>query len=70
MVRYLKNKFNLASRYTHGDTANQIYIYTFLAMKKQTGLLILLKTMDTINNCQRPVFSLGASQHMHKKKNL
>ena len=25
-----------------------------------------LKTLDTIGNCQRPVFSLGLSQHMHK----
>ena len=24
------------------------------------------KTLDTIGNCQRPVFSLGGSQHMHK----
>ena len=26
----------------------------------------LLKTLDTIDNCQRQVFSLGVSQHMHK----
>ena len=25
--------------------------------------------MDTIGNCQRPVFSLGVSQHMHKITN-
>ena len=29
-----------------------------------------LKALDTIGNCQRPVFSLGASQHMHKITNL
>ena len=31
-----------------------------------------LKTLDTIGNCQRPVFSLGVSQHtcMHKITNL
>ena len=29
-----------------------------------------LKTLDTIGNCQRPVFSLGVSQHMHKTTNL
>ena len=29
-----------------------------------------LKTMDTIGNCQRPVFSLAVSQHMHKITNL
>ena len=27
---------------------------------------VLIKTLDTIGNCQRPVFSLGGSQHMHK----
>ena len=30
----------------------------------------LVKAMDTIGNCQRPVFSLGVSQHMHKMTNL
>ena len=29
-----------------------------------------LKTVDTIGNCQRPVFSLGVSQHMHNMTNL
>ena len=29
-----------------------------------------LKTLDTFGNCQRPVFSLGVSQHMHKITNL
>ena len=29
-----------------------------------------LKTLDTIGNCQRPVFSLGVSQHMHTITNL
>ena len=29
-----------------------------------------LKTLDTIGNCQRPVFSLGVSKHMHKITNL
>ena len=29
-----------------------------------------LKTLDTLGNCQRPVFSLGVSQHMHKITNL
>ena len=30
----------------------------------------ILKTLDTNGNCQRPVFSLGVSQHMHKITNL
>ena len=29
-----------------------------------------LKTLDTISDCQRPVSSLGVSQHMHKTTNL
>ena len=29
-----------------------------------------LNTLDTIGNCQRPVFSLGVAQHMHKQTNL
>ena len=30
--------------------------------------LTLLKTLDTIGNCQRPVFSLGVSQQLHTGK--
>ena len=30
----------------------------------------LLKKLDTIGNCQRPLFSLGVSKHMHKITNL
>ena len=28
--------------------------------------MLQLKAVDTIGNCQRPVFTLGVSQHMHK----
>ena len=35
-----------------------------------TVLRSSLKTLDTIGNCQRTVFSLGVSQHMHKITNL
>ena len=31
---------------------------------------LVLKTLDTIGNCRRPVFSLGVSQHMYKITNL
>ena len=27
-------------------------------------VILFLKTADTVGNCQRPVFSLGVSQHM------
>ena len=29
-----------------------------------------LNAVDTVGNCQRQVFSLGVSQHMHKITNL
>ena len=29
-----------------------------------------LKTLDTVGNCQRLVFTVGASEHMHKITNL
>ena len=32
--------------------------------------MLILQTLDTIGNCQRPVFSLAISQHMHKITNL
>ena len=32
--------------------------------------LCSLKAMHTFGNCQRPVFSLGVSQHMHQISNL
>ena len=31
---------------------------------------LALKTVDIIGNCQRPVFSLGVSQYIHKITNL
>ena len=31
---------------------------------------LTLKTVDTIGNCQRLVFTVGVSQHMHKITNL
>ena len=33
--------------------------------KTRGGFHKELKTVDTFGNCQRPVFSLGVSQHMH-----
>ena len=35
-----------------------------------TRPVTFLKTLDTIGKCQRPVFSLAVSQHMHKITNL
>ena len=33
-------------------------------------VLVFIKTLETISNCQNPVFSLAVSQHMHKITNL
>ena len=30
----------------------------------------LLKTVDTIGNCQRLVFTIGVAQHMHEMTSL
>ena len=45
---------------------------SFLTIAHQTTsrASTCLKTLETIGNCQRPVFSLGVSQHMHKITNL
>ena len=32
------------------------------------GTLMPIKPLDMLGNCQRPVFSLGVSQHMHTKQ--
>ena len=37
---------------------------------ESTIILNILKTMDTIGNCQRPVFTVGVPQHMHNITNL
>ena len=49
-------------------------VYGSLFYFVSLGLLFFctarLKAVDTIGNCQRPVFSLGVSQHMHTITNL
>ena len=42
----------------------QVWDLTFLTVCS------CLKTLDTFSNCQRPVFSLGVSQHVHIITNL
>ena len=47
-------------------------LYTFcqpFCSRFHKTLPYCLKTLDTIGNCQRPVFSLGVYQHMHKITN-
>ena len=36
----------------------------------KTAMKFSFEDMDTIGNCQRPVFSLGEPQHLHKIKKL
>ena len=38
----------------------------YIHLKIKNSNYYVLKTLDTIGNCQRPVFSLCVSQHMHK----
>ena len=40
-----------------------MYLHVGTSVPKQG-----LKTVDTIGNCHRPVFSLGVSQHLHKTR--
>ena len=52
----------------------KLYLSILLSMTDKTeeksSLTLVLKTMDTSGNCQRTVFSLRVSQHMHKITNL
>ena len=49
-----------------GPLSMFVKVHTALCMPEHPAL----KTLDSIGNCQRPVFSLGVSQHMHKITNL
>ena len=51
-------------KFRHEGESDKIEFYTVLTWGWR-----LLKTLDTIGNCQRPVFSLNVSQHMHKITN-
>ena len=47
------------------------HLLSYFTFSKETDKKeIYLKTVDNFGNCQRPVFSLGISQHMHKITNL
>ena len=45
-------------------------VYACKKTQKKPKKKRYLKPVDTIGNCQRPVFSLAVSQHMHKITNL
>ena len=64
-------------RMTRSTEASTIIILTLRreTQLKEMHLAVMsgnlnLKTLDTNGNCQRPVFSLCASQRMHKITNL
>ena len=57
-VSFFSSSFKVCYNSKH-DT--HLLVYTFIQA---------LKTLDTIGNCQRPVFSLAVSQHVHKITNL
>ena len=48
--------------------SNQVTYCHHFTSDCQTYTKFPLKTLDTIGNCQRAVFSLGVSQYMHKIK--
>ena len=47
-----------------------IYSLCYRMSAKESLFINSLKTLDTIGNCQRPVFSLGVSQDMHEITDL
>ena len=47
-------------------TRYQVRFMLIIILSNYQQCPLPLKTLDTIGNCQRPVFSLGVSQHMHK----
>ena len=51
---------------THFICLPPVKAYELLYVNSMWGL----KTVDTIGNCQRPVFSLCVSKYMHKITNL
>ena len=59
--------------YSNGNSHDgSLYTHQYLNKKKRKVEICkdYLKTLDTIGNRQRPVCSLGVSQHMHKITNL
>ena len=51
-------------RYQYWVYGNTMFVSVY------TRSILFLKTVDSIGNCQRTVFSRGVSQHMHTITNL
>ena len=68
--RLIKRQWTLLVNTQTSYLISSYLIFSFLLTSSFCFLRFLnyndLKTLDTIGNCQRPVFSLGVSQHMHE----
>ena len=65
-----KPNTNIFCSIRHNQYNTRILFYLYPIVRLLPCRTFFLKTTDTIGNCQRPVFSLGVSQHMHKITNL
>ena len=61
---------SVQSAHTFTHAKNEWLDKNFWIINSINSAGLKLKTLDTIGNCQRPVFSLGVSQHLHKTTNL
>ena len=65
-IHFYVTWFNLQ----YGDDELNL-MYTMERQNEKVAMIsFFLKTVDTIGNCQRLVFTVGVSQHMHKITNL
>ena len=65
-----KESRNMTSSMTSNLIVNIIINDDAFVHEKTERVETKLKTLDTIGNCLRPVFSLGVPQHMHTITNL
>ena len=65
-----KRKKEAAQRHTLSHTAGHFMIMLTIILSDYQQCLVSLKERYGFGNCQRPVFSLGVSQHKHKITNL
>ena len=70
LVRVAKGSKASLSKIRTDDKSSSVWEQEKSKNTYQTQFQRSLKAVDTIGNCQRTDFSLGVSQHMHKKTNL
>ena len=66
----MRSAVNVWVLFVRHITQTSIDLHLVIWFLDKGGRKLPVKTLDTIGNCQRPVFSLGVSQHMHKITNL